>query len=61
VNTVFLSVKYGRILKKCDISRKRSGDAQITFVSISILFYHFRFYYFDNYFHFRLALKMVKF
>jgi hypothetical protein len=38
MNTVFLSVKYGRILKKYDISRKQSEDAQITFIFISIYF-----------------------
>ena len=43
VNTVFLSVKYGRILRKYDNSRKRSEDAQIIFVFTFILFYHFRF------------------
>ena len=58
VNTVFLSVEYGRIPQKYDIYRKRSEDAQITF--IFIFFYHFRFYFFDNCFYFRLALKVGK-
>jgi len=35
-------------------------DAQIIFVFTFILFYHFRFHFFDNYFHFHLALKVDK-
>ena len=40
--------------------RKRSEDAQITFVFIFIFFYHFHFHFFDNCFHSRLALKVDK-
>jgi len=58
VNTIFLSVKYGRILWKYDNSRKRSEDAQIIFVFTFILFYHFRFWFFYNHFH--LTLKVDK-
>jgi len=60
VNTVFLSVKFGRIPRKYDSFRKRSENAQITFVFTFILFYHFHFRFFDNCFHFRLALKVDK-
>ena len=59
MNMMFLSVKYGR-LQKYDSSRKRSDNAQIIFIFSFILFYHFRFCLFDNYFHFDLALKVDK-
>jgi len=59
MNMMFLSVKYGR-LQKYDSSRKRSDNAQIIFSFSFILFYHFRFCLFDNYFHFDLALKVDK-
>ena len=40
--------------------RKRSEDAQITFVFIFIFFLPFLFSFFDNCFHFRSALKIAK-
>ena len=55
---VFLLVKYGRILQT--YFSKTMEDAQIIFVFTFILFYHFRFHFFDNYFHFHLALKVDK-
>ena len=60
MNTVFLSVKYDRILQKYDIFKKRSEDTQIISVFTFILFYHFRFYFFGNYFYFCLTLKVDK-
>ena len=58
MNMVFLLVKYGRILQKYDIFE--NDQKMLKSLSFSYFFYHFCFYFFNNYFHFCLALKVGK-